>query len=179
MSWSVLQGPITGYFELDSQGNYDLAIGANPFDENDVVMGGAEIWRYNGSLYRLAAEHLFEIPDGNIEHLIGHYKHDVIYDEQVEGTYYVSTGQGVYKTINNGDTWRSVNKGINIAEFYSLAYYENALMGGTQDLGTIEITGEGYDPMTGEKISHGIDGYDCAYSQLNGTRFTSSYSQYI
>lgn len=180
VTWEVLQAPIKGYFELDTQRDYDVAIGANPHDENDIIVGGVELWRHDGNLYRIAAEFPSQIPGGSgYMYYVHSDKHEVVFDETDPKVVYITTDGGVAKSIDGGNTWFPANRGYNVTQFYHMAYdSDQKMMAGAQDNGTQEVTGLEYFPMSANEISGG-DGFGCDYSQITDIRFASVYSQDI
>jgi len=97
-------------------------------------------------------------------------QHAIAFSPTDPNVVYVGNDGGLYRSPDAGVTWQPLNKGLNITEFEFLAQhpqFENWLIGGTQDNGTVRYEG-------GEVWYHveDGDGGDC------GTNATSPYTCY-
>ena len=98
-------------------------------------------------------------------------QHAIAFSPTDPNTVYVGNDGGIYRSPDAGVTWQSLNKGLNITEFEFLAQhpqFENWLIGGTQDNGTVRYEGE----EVWFHVEDG-DGGDC------GTNATNPYTCYI
>jgi photosystem II stability/assembly factor-like uncharacterized protein len=97
-------------------------------------------------------------------------QHAITFSPTDPNTVYVGNDGGIYRSPDAGVSWESLNKGLNITEFEFLAQhpqFENWLLGGTQDNGTIRYEGK----EVWYNVEDG-DGGDC------GTNATSPYTCY-
>jgi hypothetical protein len=179
-TWTLLQSPIAGYFGGDGglcngQCYYDLTIGVNPFNKEDIIIGGVQLWRWNGNLTRIAVE--FPGP-GTFQYYVHSDKHAVVFDKTEQNIVYIGTDGGVAKSVDGGKTYFEANRGLNIYQIYGLGFdSDGKVMAGSQDNGTKEMTGKGgQTPLEGTNILGG-DGYDCDYSNINDVYFASIYYQ--
>ena len=97
-------------------------------------------------------------------------QHAIAFSPTDPNVVYVGNDGGIYRSPDAGVKWQSLNKGLNITEFEFLAQhpqFENWLIGGTQDNGTVRYEG-------GEVWYHvgDGDGGDC------GTNASSPYTCY-
>jgi photosystem II stability/assembly factor-like uncharacterized protein len=61
-----------------------------------------------------------------------------------DGTLYIGTDGGIFKSTDNGQTFSTSSKGYNTIQFYDIAHSSrDNVMGGTQDNGTQYITNDG------------------------------------
>lgn len=181
-SFTLLQGPIAGYFGPNSglfngQGIYDLAIGASNQNENEIIIGGVQLWKHNGNLTRIAAE--FK-GSAAAEYIVHSDKHEVVYDPNIPGTVYILHDGGISKSIDGGKTFAELNRGYNTFQAYGMAFdNDGTMMGGAQDNGTVEMNMEVPSrPLRSVDILGG-DGYDCEFSQITDLKFASIYTEQI
>jgi photosystem II stability/assembly factor-like uncharacterized protein len=92
-------------------------------------------------------------------------QHAIAFSPTDPNVVYVGNDGGIYRSPDAGVKWESLNKGLNITEFEFLAQhplFENWLIGGTQDNGTVRYEG-------GEVWYHveDGDGGDCGTNASN------------
>ena len=177
VNWTRFLERITAnnYFLPLSQGGYDLALAVWPDDPEKVLLGGLQIWKYDGGLSRVANEFVPEFSPFYI-HADKHYFH-FSPDYNNDKTLYVTSDGGISKSDDGGVTFQTVNKGFQTSQFYSVAYTPgdwNFVMGGTQDNGTHIAMGDNpLDPNVSFEI-FGNDGIDCQFSQIAPYLFVTS-----
>lgn len=158
------------------QGMYDAAMMATQEDPNTVFIGGVELWRFDGSLSRVATEGgspPFQDVLPNYVHADKHYFYQSPNDP---GRVYVTSDGGIAKTENRGSTWQGLNKGFVTTQFYGIGHFNGGgtVVGGTQDNGTLAVLGiNSNDPNIGYQV-FGNDGIDCDVSQEMPIVFASS-----
>ena len=151
-----------------SQGIYDLALGISLSDPTLAYVGGIEIWRSGPNQQAEQAAAAFDAPGFNFG--VHADVHEVIFvdDNTPYGTMYVATDGGIYRSEDNGYSYTACNRNYNVTQFYGMAHSAgSAVLGGTQDNGSLFIPGNGYflsDEM-GVEV-HGGDGFDCAISMV-------------
>lgn len=72
-------------------------------------------------------------------------QHAIAFSPADPNVVYVGNDGGIYRSPDGGIKWEPLNKGLNITEFEFLAQhpeFENWLLGGTQDNGTVRYEGE-------------------------------------
>jgi hypothetical protein len=177
-SWQQVCGPGNAQFEPfgTGQGRYDMFLEVNPFDKNDVIIGGVELWRFELVTPAPAAiqwERIaLEFPDSPFNPWFVHSdKHALVFDPAVQGRWFVGTDGGVSRTLNDGETYQQMNAGYNVTQAYSIAFdhfdvERDQAMIGTQDNGTQFVNNEGNTLMSALEVSGG-DGGHCEISALN------------
>jgi PKD repeat protein len=135
-----------------TQGWYDLTIAANPFNANDICVGGIDIWRSTngGSTW---VQRSFGYGGGAYVHPD---QHDAIYSSST--TIWCAHDGGVDRSTNSGATWTSLNGNMNIGQPYYLgvsATSPTRIVAGLQDNGSIVYNG------TNWFLGKGGDGMDC------------------
>ena len=161
-----------------NQGFYDLALGVSTNDPEIAYVGGIEFWRSGPNYQAELAALPFDIEGLDIDMHVD--MHEVVFSP--EGVMWVTCDGGVYRSEDDGETYIECNFGLNITQYYGMAYSPgSAVTGGTQDNGTHLIPNDGTFPsnMSSFEISGG-DGFDCAISQVtDGTAgITMTTSQY-
>ncbi|MBK6522400.1 MAG: T9SS type A sorting domain-containing protein [Sphingobacteriaceae bacterium] len=135
-----------------TQGWYDLSIAANPFNANDICVGGIDVWRStNGGSSWIQKS--FAYTAGPYVHPD---QHDAIYSSST--TIWVAHDGGVDRSTNSGSTWTSMSGNMNISQPYYLgvsATSPTRIVAGLQDNGSIVYNG------TNWFLGKGGDGMDC------------------
>ncbi|MBI5473338.1 MAG: T9SS type A sorting domain-containing protein [Ignavibacteriae bacterium] len=134
-TWSAVLTAANGY--CGGQCFYNIAIAVDPTNANNVMIGG----NVTGASTRLIAKST----DGgttfvNVATGVHADNHVVRYAPSDASVLYMGTDGGIYKSVNGGTTWTSLNStGFSATQFQSIALHPtNSLftIGGTQDNGT-------------------------------------------
>ena len=150
------------------QGVYDLALGISKADPTLAYVGGIELWRSGPNQQAEAAAAAYDAPGFNFG--VHADVHEIIFvdDNTTNGTMYVATDGGIYRSEDNGFSYTACNRDYNVTQFYGMAHSAGTgVLGGTQDNGSLFIPGDGYflsDQMAVEV--HGGDGFDCGISMV-------------
>jgi len=153
------------------QGWYDHIIKVHPTDTNTVFAGGIDLYKStNGG-----------ISFSEISHWYGGYglpyvhadQHEIIFMPNAPDTIWVGNDGGIFKTTDGGTNWDAFNNNLEITQFYSGAAVPNAdiVYGGTQDNGTLKLTGFG--PNWNE-----IYGGDGGFTAVNYQNHNIIYTEY-
>ncbi|GAB4135000.1 MAG: hypothetical protein Fur0041_08770 [Bacteroidia bacterium] len=148
--------------DIDGQAWYDLAIAVDPFDKNDVVVGGVNIWRSDdgGQNWFLQA-HWY---GGGGAPYVHADIHDLVFSSTQQGHLIVGCDGGVFETTNDGASFNDLSATLCIAQIYKLgisASNNNLLITGHQDNGTNLKNGTSYQEVIGG------DGMDCFIDRTN------------
>ncbi len=126
----------TGDDALVGQGNYDLAIALNPKNENEIFIGGINVWKStNGGQTFARATNWTDY--GSLP-----FVHADIHDLQFKNNstqLYVTSDGGISITTDLGKTWTDLSDGISITQYYRIGIStinSELVIGGTQDNGT-------------------------------------------
>lgn len=162
-------------FGDNSQGWYDNMITAVPTaaDEDfNVIMGGIVMYRWQSPANVTPGISLWE--DVNSWTASGpgqapnpFYVHADIHNSHwsSDGTLYMGTDGGVFKSVNEGLTWNPVNFNYSTTQYYSIAFSPSGqVLGGLQDNGSLWLSLQAGDPGSAREITGG-DGCACAVSQ--------------
>ncbi len=153
----------------EGQGQYDLCLAVSPKDPNLVFIGGINIWKTTdlGASFQL------------VTHWYGGYQkpyvHADIHDLKFKSdgnTIYTTNDGGINRTTNQGNTWKALNDGLNITQFYKISVFQSnipVIIGGTQDNGS-----KLYQNNTWYKVQGG-DGMECIIDPTNKNRMYASF----
>ncbi len=159
------------------QGIYDAAMASSAQDPNTIYIGGVELWRFDGSLTRVATEGgsppFLDVQDNYVHS----DKHLFYQSPNNPKRMYVTSDGGIAVTENRGNTWQGLSKGYISTQYYGIAHGANGgvIIGGTQDNGTLAVLGaNSFDPNLGYSVYPGVDGIDCEIAQSSPILFATS-----
>ncbi len=136
------QGNAFSYCE--SQCSYDNEIAVNPFDPMDVIFAGIGAYRSTDGAATPKNLH--------VDH------HMVTYDPTQQGVVYNGNDGGVWRSVDAGATWTSINQTLGTLQPYHLSLHPtdaNVMITGNQDNGTLRRT----DSTTWNEVFGGDGGF--------------------
>lgn len=126
---------------------YDLAITASPTDENQVFVGGINVWRSdNGGIDWDIVSH-WTYPS-----TIGYTHADIHALEHYGNKLYCGSDGGIFSSSDDGDTWQDLSSGLQISQYYRIAISTtdpNLILTASQDNGTNLFEGTSYTHLLG------------------------------
>ncbi len=166
---------IFGYSDLgdDESGQawYDLAIAVSPSNENEVWVGGINMWKSMDAGVTWAVNTMWYTGSPYS------YIHCDIHSVNFYGdTLYVGSDGGIFYTPDHGTNWTDISSGLGITQFYRLgcsALNSEHIAAGAQDIGSnVYLNGTwthvyGADGMEA-LISHSNDNTIFVTSQMGG-----------
>lgn len=172
-------------FGSNNQGWYDNVIAVFPNNPNKIIVGGIDSWigeQISPTMpFSWAQKSLWYADDDVSEDNDIFYVHADHHVYQFlpnnPNTIFMGTDGGLFKSIDGGNTFIQLNRGLNITQFYSVACANNhRVMGGTQDNGTQYISLRGNTPQNAKSVQGGDGGFS-AFSIINSkVLFTSVYN---
>lgn len=154
--------------QAGGQGDYDLAIAADPNDADVVFVGGINTWKSTDGANSFSIANHWEETCGGAVETVHADKHCLAFQNGTSVLFEGNDG-GIYKTSNGGTNWSDLSNGLVISQYYRIAVAQtisNEMIGGLQDNGTkAQLTGTWTDVL-------GADGMDCAID------FTDAWIQY-
>ncbi len=138
------------------QGGYDNAVTVDATNKDRILVGGVNFWQWSqqGGWSQVASPSRAFRNAGLYVH-VDH--HRFVYDTTRPGRIYAINDGGVFRSVDNGQTWAETNNGYITTQFYGIGFSRDGkLLGGTQDNGTILIDGEGNTSKSGIRTP-GID----------------------
>ncbi|MFH2095021.1 MAG: T9SS type A sorting domain-containing protein [Bacteroidota bacterium] len=166
--FDVPPGESFNIFGDNNQGKYDNVIAVYPNNENKIILGGVDLWKWEdgNSLEKISmwieeAYPFFVHAD----------QHAIVFHPSYDGvnnkTIFFANDGGVFRSLDGGITFQMIDKLYITTQFYTVAYSGNGrVIGGTQDNGTKYIDYMGNTAKTAVEVLGG-DGGGCAFSMLN------------
>jgi hypothetical protein len=147
-----------------NQGIYDLALGVQQGNPEMAYVGGIELWRSGPNQQAELAAYAFDFAGTDFD--VHADVHDIIF--MPSGNMYVVGDGGIYKSTDGGDSYNDMNRDYSVTQFYGMDHSaRSAVLGGTQDNGSLFIPASGYFLSDQEAVEvNGGDGFDCAISQI-------------
>lgn len=148
---------------------YDLAFQVNPNDENEMFLGGINVWATSNGGQSWAIKAHWYGANGNP--YVHADIHGIEYSPDTETIYIINDG-GIFKTTNTGASFTDISSNLNISQQYKIAqasYTEDLMLAGHQDNGTNRMQGFG-----NWKRVVGGDGMDCLIDYSNNNRMIGS-----
>jgi photosystem II stability/assembly factor-like uncharacterized protein len=176
VSWTLLTNPGTiastsTLSYLGSQGWYDNVIAVDPFNSNNIYVGGVDMMKSTdgGSSW----SQLTYWTSGYGTPVVHADHHAIVFHPIIPNVVFVGNDGGIYNSINGGASWTSLNNALEITQFYGGAVYPTGTtyFGGTQDNGHLK-----YGGGTGWGQVFGGDG---GYAAQNQTNNQISYEEYV
>lgn len=151
-----------------TQATYDLAIEVSPTDEDEIYVGGINIWKsINGGDDWTISTHWRQ--DWAAYEYVHADIHELIFNGFV---LFTGCDGGVFKTSNGGTTWIDLSQGLSIMQPHKIGITNSntdLVYMGTQDNGVNRYSGN-------TTVDHvrGADGFECIIMPTNSdTVFTS------
>lgn len=163
--------------EAGDQGFYDFCIAVSPVNTDRIFVGNVELVRsVNGSTFSYVRDSSAYGGGSLAFDSYTHVDHQIIkFAPSNPSVVYIGCDGGVYKSTNSGQSFFSVNNGINSVMLYRAASYPNnpdRIFAGAQDNGFISTNNRGTSPYSLEQIG---DGTECFvdYSNSNNIFFAT------
>lgn len=147
-----------------NQGIYDLALGIAQGQPDLAYVGGIELWRSGPNQQAELAAYSFDFAGTTFD--VHADIHEVIFTPY--GNMYVAGDGGIYKSTDGGNNYVDINRDLSVTQFYGMDHSaRSAVLGGTQDNGSLFIPASGYFLSDQEAFEvQGGDGFDCSISQV-------------
>lgn len=145
------------------QGWYDLTINISPNNENEVYIGGVNIWKSTngGSSFNLNSFWQF-VQGYPFVHADQHY---LEFDSK--GNIYSTNDGGVRYSTNGGGTWNDISDGLAITQFYRFSQSmqdPNFMIGGAQDNSTFVLDNDTwFEALGGDGFHTAVDPTDDSF----------------
>jgi len=156
LSWSTASQQYSS-----GQGWYDLLLAVNPEDADDVYIGDAELRRStNGGNTFAYVGGPYSQQDMHVDY------HCMVFAPSNPDIRYVGCDGGIYKSTDNGNSWKDLNTGLSTIQFYRIAAHPedpNIVFGGAQDNSNYRTTDGGF---TWGTVTF-ADGMECFVDHTN------------
>jgi len=155
-----------------SQAWYDWCLAIAPDDPDTVFLGAIELFR--GHRSSKGDWSWRNISSRSRRDSIHSDQHCLVFDPSDPSVLFAGNDGGIFRSLDRGDSWKSLNKGLAIAEFEYLAQHprwQSWIIGGTQDNGTLRHRRDGI----WDRVASG-DGGDCAVNTSSPKTCYHSYN---
>jgi photosystem II stability/assembly factor-like uncharacterized protein len=134
-----LLGYNTNGYDNGGQGSYTLSLAISPLDENEIWVGGVNIWKSDdgGSEWDLNAHWLGQ---GGVDYV--HADIHALKYNPLNNVLYNGNDGGIYKLQPDGEDWTDLSDGLEIFQIYRIGIYANRdelAIAGPQDNGPVII----------------------------------------
>jgi photosystem II stability/assembly factor-like uncharacterized protein len=146
--------------DIGGQGSYDLSLAVSPVNENEIYVGGVNVWRSVNGGFNWKIQGLW-YHTGDVEYVHAD-QHILVFNPHNNALFSGNDG-GIYKTYDKGESWTDLSDGLGILQVYRMAQTEmdpGMIIAGNQDNGTVmSKSGEWYEILGGDGMECFID-YD-------------------
>ena len=156
---------------LGEQGWYDNVIAVDPFNSNNLYVGGIDMMKStNGgaSWFQLTYwNSYYGTPVIHADH------HAITFDPVTANEVYAGNDGGIQKTTNGGTSWTNLNNNLAITQFYGGAVFPTGTTyyGGTQDNGHLKFSlGTSWNE---------VESGDGGYAAQDQTNSSVAYEEYL
>ncbi|MFO7658543.1 MAG: T9SS type A sorting domain-containing protein [Bacteroidales bacterium] len=141
--------------DIGGQGTYDLAMAVSPLDENEIFVGGINVWRSQDGGKNWKIKGLW-YPNNLIPYI--HADHHTLTFNPHNNALFSGNDGGIYKTYTKGNNWQDISNWLGILQIYRMASSESnplMMLAGSQDNGTVMYDSEKWTEIIGG------DGMEC------------------
>ena len=156
---------------LGSQGWYDNTLVVSPFDANEIIVGGLDLYRIIVNSHTMSATKLTNWYAGAGYPYVHADQHMLLTIPGTGGNYSLLAGNdgGVFFSNDNGVTWSQRDDGYNVTQFYDADKHPaiQEFIGGTQDNGT-NLSPNNATSSSAWDEAIGGDGFECSWNKHDG-----------
>jgi len=147
--------------DAGGQGSYDITVAISPENENDIHVGGVNVWRtLDGGVTWNAMSNWYTMTGYDYVHADQHY----MQYSPLDGQLYVGNDGGIYRT-KNGIEFTDISNTLTVLQIYRIGVAQatpGMVLTGNQDNGTYKLGANGdWNSILGG------DGMECAVDPTN------------
>ncbi|MCF7797979.1 MAG: T9SS type A sorting domain-containing protein [Lentisphaeria bacterium] len=156
---------------LGGQGWYDNTLVVSPFNPDEIIVGGIDLYRVNAAATSMSVSKISNWYPGAGYPYVHADQHILLAIPSGQNQYGIIAGNdgGVFYSPDNGTTWSMRDNGYNVTQFYDADKHpvHAQFLGGTQDNGTNRSP---ISPDHGSSWSEviGGDGFECSWNKFDG-----------
>jgi photosystem II stability/assembly factor-like uncharacterized protein len=154
---------------LEGQGNYDLCIAVHPTNENNIYIGGINLWQSDDG--GITFKRMTSWVDSQTYPFLHADQHDLMFKPGTTNLF-VSNDGGLHFTSDLGKSWNDITNGMSITQYYRIGQSktnENLIIGGCQDNGTNMRNDTGWVHLRAG------DGMECAIHPTDNKKMFMTY----
>ncbi|MDC0230410.1 T9SS type A sorting domain-containing protein [Aureispira] len=125
---------MTGSDANSGQSWFDMALTVSPTNAEEIYVGGINVWQSldGGVSYTIKTHWVYPAT-------VGYVHADIHFLEFIGTRLYCGSDGGIFKSVDNGNSFNDLSSGLSISQFYNIGSSEQVphkVVGGTQDNGT-------------------------------------------
>lgn len=170
-SWEMIAYP--DMTELDiftTQARYAMLLAVHPTNPDKLYAGGLDLWTWEKDKNWEKLTQWFYSFFPTFTDYLHADQHTMVFNPTNPDVLYVGNDGGVFRSEDGGSSFKAMNRGYNVTQFYALGFSPyGEVMGGTQDNGT-QMMGwkseysnsdivQGATPTAGMKVKGGDGGF--------------------
>lgn len=143
-SWTKMNSTIYPTALTNTQGWYDLTLGINPNDANQIIVGGVDAY-ISTDAGATVSRKTFWVGNGNYVHA-DHHLMQWWKDDNGMSKLIIACDGGMFYSEDDGNSFTDKNKNLSIKQFYSCAIHPtqtNYMLAGAQDNGVHQLKNAG------------------------------------
>jgi photosystem II stability/assembly factor-like uncharacterized protein len=181
-TWTKIAVGGTTSFQLfgpNGQGWYDNVAMVHKTNPDIVYVGGIDMWKGQfvsaGNPFSWTKKTVWNASATSSVYV--HADQHVYCQHPTDpNTFYLGTDGGIFKTIDGGNTFATLNKNFNVTQFYAVSPFANGgAIGGAQDNGTQFLDLMGNNPQQARDIRGGDGGWSASSALNQEVIFASIY----
>ena len=159
--WSGSTPPTYNIF--NQQANYAMTIAVDPQNKDRIIVGGLDLWEFE---YGVGIEPISYWAISEFSDFYVHADHhEILFDETNPGRIYIGSDGGVSRSLDNGSSFTTMNRGYGVTQFYTVDYSKDGkVIGGTQDNGTQYVN---FSNNVSDQNAVEVSGGDGGYTQIS------------
>ena len=170
-SWEMIAHPeMTELDIFTTQARYAMLLAVHPTNPDKLYAGGLDLWTWEKDKNWEKLTQWFYSFFPTFTDYLHADQHTMVFNPNDPNVLYVGNDGGVFRSEDGGSSFKAMNRGYNVTQFYALGFSPyGEVIGGTQDNGT-QMMGwkeeysnsdivQGATPTAGMKVKGGDGGF--------------------
>lgn len=174
-TWEMIAYPAMDELNIfASQARYDMLLAVHPTNPDKVYAGGLDLWKWEKGMNWEKLTQWFYPYYPTFTDFLHADQHTMVFNPNNPDILYVGNDGGVYRSEDGGSSFKHMNRGYNVTQFYALGFSPyGEVIGGTQDNGTqlvgwkAEYSNSGITPGVTPKSGMEVKGGDGGFAEIS------------